>query len=285
MRRGIMMTMLSWLAIVVVGLVVLTVLIRWAERQAAFHPSPGPTPPPQPFQRFEVTTADGVQLVGWHADVDPEQPTLIYFCGNAGNVGDRADLLSGVVGRGLGIAAFNYRGTGESAGQPSEDGVYRDAEAVYDFLVESQGADSSRIIFWGHSIGGAVASELASRRPCSGLILESTFRSAKSMARRMLPWFPAGPFMTLKLDNEAALSRLELPVLLIHGTVDPVVPVSDSKALYEKAPGQKDLWLVEGAEHNDVYLVAGESFYRRITGFCLEAAGNPAREETGPADR
>lgn len=277
-----MSTILYWLVAIGVTLFLFILLIRWAEPRVAFHPIPGPTPPPPSFERFEVTTSDGIRLTGWRTMLEEGQPLLLYICGNAGSLADRSDLLEGATGRGIAVAAFNYRGTGESAGEPSEEGVYRDAEAVYDYLVGA-GAAPEEIVVWGHSIGGAVACELALRRPCAGLILESTFRSARAMAQRMIPFLPVGHVITLKLDNEKALSQLNLPVLFIHGTEDPVTPSDDSRRLYDLVRGDKELWLVEGAGHNDNYLTPDAEFYDRISRFARRIT---ASEPTArPADR
>ncbi|HUU45997.1 MAG TPA: alpha/beta hydrolase [Acidobacteriota bacterium] len=283
MKRKHMLTILYWLAAIGIALLFFTILIRWAEPRVAFHPVPGPTPPPPSFERFEVTTGDGINLTGWQTTIEPGRPVLLYICGNAGNLTGRHELLQGAAGRGIGIAAFNYRGTGESAGEPSEEGVYRDAEAVYDHLL-SAGAAPEDIVVWGHSIGGAVACELALRRRCAGLILESTFRSARVMAQRMIPWLPVGLFLTLRLDNEKALARLDLPILFIHGTADPVVPVDDSRYLHNLARGPKELWLVDGADHNDNHMAPDGEFYDRITRFAgrvAASAGSQARPDEG----
>jgi fermentation-respiration switch protein FrsA (DUF1100 family) len=235
----------------------------------AFYSVPRPTPAPGPFSSFEVTTSDGVRIVGWRTPLDRDLPVILYFCGNAGNLADRTELLMGFARHDCEIVAFNYRGTGESGGRPSEQGVYSDAEAVYDYITGSQGVDPDRLVLWGHSIGGAVACELAARQPCAGLVLESTFRSAKVMARRMMPVLPVGLLLTYRFDNEGSIGKIDEPILFIHGTHDRVVPKQDSEYLYSLASSPKDIWLVEMAGHNDIYNIAGERFYTRILDFIV----------------
>lgn len=262
-----MSIVIKWTLGILLALVLLKALVWWLQPRLAFYPRRGPTPAPGTFAAFEVTTADGETLHGWQLPADTNAPVVIYFCGNAGNLEDRSFLLSGFAGKGIGVVAFNYRGMGESSGSPSEDGVYSDAEAVYRHVTESQGIDPRRVVLWGHSIGGAVASWLATQKPCAGLILESTFRSAKVMAGRILPILPISPFLTYRFDNEQHMADLRVPVLLIHGLSDTIIPSGDSELLFTLAHDPKELWLIPQGGHNDLAETAGHTFYIRITDF------------------
>jgi fermentation-respiration switch protein FrsA (DUF1100 family) len=274
-RRKAMTILTQWILGAILALVVLKCLVLWLQPRLAFYSVPGPTPAPAPFHSFEVVTVDGVRVAGWQTPLGDDRPVLLYFCGNAGNLADRMDLLMGVARSQCGIVAFNYRGTGESMGSPSEKGIYRDAGAVYDYLTQGQSLDPARLVFWGHSIGGAVATELATRRECAGIILESTFRSAKLMARRMMPLLPIGLFLTYRFDNEGNIPRIQCPLLFIHGTEDHIVPKEDSEYLHRLAQSPKGIWLVDQAGHNDIYMAAGDEFYDRICAFATEAVGPP----------
>jgi len=203
-------------------------------------------------------------------------PVFLYMCGNAGSLADRYELMRGMEASGGAVIAFNYRGSGTSAGSPTESGVYLDAEAVYDYLVDTLRVSSGRVVFWGHSIGGAVATELARRRPCAGIVLEATFRSAREMAGRILPILPVGWLMSYRLDNESTIPTLDVPILFIHGTADQVIPVEDSKLLHGLTRRPAGLWLVEGANHNDLHLVTGPEFYRRLLDFGEDAISEAA---------
>lgn len=262
-----MSILIKWSLGVLLAGVLLKALVWWLQPRLAFYPRRGPTPAPPPFELFEVTTDDGERLQGWFLPPDSSGPVVVYFCGNAGNLVDRALLLSGFVGKGIGIAAVNYRGMGESTGSPSEDGVYSDAAAVYRFVTERHGVEPRRIVLWGHSIGGAVASWLAMQKPCAGLILESTFRSAKVMARRILPVIPTGLFLSYRFDNERHMPELHVPVLLIHGLSDTVIPSDDSQLLFSLAHEPKELWLIPQGGHNDLSETVGSAFFERITAF------------------
>lgn len=263
---------LQWILGIALGLVLLKLLVIWLQPRLAFYPSPGPTPPPPGLEAFSVTTPDGVRLTGWRTSLSTPGPVLLYCCGNAGNLLDRTMLLGGIAGHGGEIVAFNYRGYGLSTGSPSEEGVYRDAETVYALMTGEWGIEASRIVLWGHSIGGAVAGHLASTQQASALILESTFRSARVMASRLMPLLPAGPFLTYKLNNESHVRALQIPILFIHGTADRVIPPADTQHLFELATGPKEIWLVEGAGHNDLSDVAGGLFYERVLDFARRSA-------------
>jgi hypothetical protein len=257
----------KWFLGLLLVLAVLKALVWWLQPRLAFYPRRGPTPPPDPYVRFQTTTKDGISLTGWMMPPDSAKPVIIYFCGNAGNLSDRAALLSGFVGKAATVVAFNYRGMGESSGSPTEQGVYRDAAAIYLYVTETLGVDPRRVILWGHSIGGAVAAWLATEKPCAGLVLESTFRSANAMAKRMLPAIPTSLFLTYRFDNERHMRVLRVPVLFIHGTDDTIVPPDDSRHLYSLAPEPKELWVIPHGGHNDLSEVAGSSFCDRITSF------------------
>lgn len=268
-----MTQVLQWVAGLVIGVALLKLLVLWLQPRMAFYPIPGPTPPPEPLSQFTVTTVDGIEIRGWKSPLDEVGPVFIYSCGNAGSLADRDDLLRMFVRSGGQVVAYNYRGTGTSEGSPSEQGVYNDAQAVYDYVRDQLGVAEDRIVLWGHSLGGAVATELALRRPCRGLILEATFRSAKIMAGRMMPILPLSWLMTYRLDNEGAVPRLDVPIFFIHGTEDRVVPIDDSIALHQLARQPFDLWQIAGAGHNDNYIVAGDEFFDRIIGFGHDVVG------------
>jgi fermentation-respiration switch protein FrsA (DUF1100 family) len=271
-----MTIVLQWTLGILIAVGVLKLLVLYLQPRLAFYPIPGRTPAPPPFSSFEVVTSDNVRISGWKTDMADDEPVLLYFCGNAGNLADRAESLTEFARQECSIVAFNYRGTGESGGRPSEKGVYRDAAAVYDYMTDVLRVEPERIVFWGHSIGGAVATHLATRRGCAGLVLESTFRSAKVMAGRMMPLLPLRWFLSYRLDNEGNIPKIECPILFIHGTLDPVVPPEDSRRLYALAQAPADIWIIEGAGHNDNYVFAGDEFYRRICTFAASATGVPA---------
>lgn len=274
MRQFRQMTILWWIIGLVAAIAALKIIVVLVEPYMAFVPRPAATPPPPGFQAIELSTADGARLSGWRTEIPSEGAVFVYFCGNAGNLSDREDLMTRAHRSGMAIVAFDYRGTGQSQGRSTEQTSRQDAAAIYRFVTESLGVDPERLVLWGHSIGGAVAAELASNRSCGGIVLEGTFRSAVVMARRMLPFLPVGLFMTYRFDNEANVARLQCPILFIHGRQDMTIPSSDSEFLHGLATGPKELWLVETADHNDIYESAGSEFFARLVQFGQRVVGS-----------
>jgi uncharacterized protein len=174
--------------------------------------------------------------------------TVLYLRGNDGNLGREVDRLHALRRQGLPILAIDYRGYGQSSGPaPSESQVYEDATAAWDYLVRDKGVEPKRIILYGHSLGGAVAAELAFRRGrACGVVFEGTFTTMAEMGRLAYPMIPIDWLLSERFDTASKVARLELPMLFVHGTADEVVPVTMSERLYRAARGDKELVTVEG---------------------------------------
>jgi len=212
----------------------------------------------------------GIELHAWFFPHREPLATILFCHGNAGNISHRLDNVARLLRAGFQVLLFDYRGYGHSSGQPSEAGLYRDAANAWAHLGQRPDTgDAPRIIF-GRSLGGAVAVELAMRAqadtvPPDGLILESTFTSAHSMARLAFP-FPLPP-LPIKYDSLSKIGRLKTPLLVIHGQQDELIPIAEGRALFEAAPEPK-MWVpIPGAGHNDTYLVAGEAYFRQLAAF------------------
>ena len=212
-----------------------------------------------------LTPEPGVQLHAWFFP-HPEPLASLLFChGNAGNVSHRLENVAYLLQTGFQVLLFDYRGYGRSSGQPSEPGLYRDAAAAWAHLVgraETMGVP--RIVF-GRSLGGAVAVDLATRVAADGLVIESTFTSVHALARLV---FPAPlPALPVKYDSLSKIGRLEVPLLVIHGEEDELIPIAEGRALFEAAPGPKAWYPIPRAGHNDTYLVGGEAYFHRLADF------------------
>ena len=209
------------------------------------------------YRDLEFEAGDGERLHGWWIDAQGESRGHVLLChGNAGNVGDRiahAELLSAA---GFDVMLFDYRGYGRSSGRPDEDGTYRDARAARTCLLDQRGADPDRVVYLGESLGGAVAIELATAHPPAGLVLLSTFTSVRSVARKHYPFIPAAlvPDAYPSIDR---IRELHVPLLVLHGDNDDIVPLEQGQALYDAAPGPKQMRVLSGAGHNDVIDRAG----------------------------
>lgn len=216
------------------------------------------------YRDLEFGSDDGELLHGWWIEARRETRGHLLLChGNAGNVGDRvmhAELLTSV---GFDVMLFDYRGYGRSSGRPDEDGTYRDARAARSCLLSQDGVDPARVIYFGESLGGAVAIELATAHPPAGLALLSTFASVRAMARTHYGVIP----QALVPDAYPSLDRardLHVPLLVLHGDRDDIVPLDQGRALYEAAPGPKTMRILRGAAHNDVLDRAGTDLAAEI---------------------
>jgi fermentation-respiration switch protein FrsA (DUF1100 family) len=187
--------------------------------------------------------------------------TILWFHGNAGNISHRVELLERLH-RGLGtnLFIFDYSGYGLSRGRPSEQATSEDARAALAYLRARPDVDAERIVYYGKSLGAAVAVDLASEEPPYRLIVQSAFTSIADMARLHYPFLPIGPFLRTRYATADRIGRVRAPVLIIHGDADEVVPVAHARRLYEAAAEPKRLAIVAGAMHNDVITVGGQRY-------------------------
>jgi fermentation-respiration switch protein FrsA (DUF1100 family) len=201
------------------------------------------------IERVVWQNEDKILLYGFYHPPTTNQPTIVIFHGNAGNIGTRKTLMLKLIEQGYGVFMPEYRGYGGVSGQPSEKGLYEDAQSALKFL-KSQGIPYFNMILLGESLGSAVALEMAKKYPVSGVILQSPFTSLHALARLHYPW----NFLPLfdKFNNEEKIKDIHVPLLVIHGMQDELVPVEHGKSLYQKAidSPHKKLKLIEGAAHD-----------------------------------
>jgi len=215
---------------------------------------------------------DRTRLHAWYAPARQGRVTLLYCHGNAGNLSYAVDHIKGLVRLGVNVLIFDYRGYGRSQGKPDEAGLYKDANAAYQFLMHTGRGDPRQLIIYGQSLGGVVAAHLAARQKCAGLIVESSFTSAQDMARELYPWLPVRWLIKSRLDAAAAVGKVRAPVLVLHGTRDRTVPFRLGRRLFERAEEPKFFHGVENADHNDVYVVGGRSYYAKLEEFIFSLA-------------
>lgn len=253
-----------WALIALAGWGLLAVLAR----RMVFHPQRYPHQPYGPEASLKVedvwlTTSDGVRIHGWWRPSATGLATL-FLHGNAGRLDYRDDIPPLLARAGSGVLMIDYRGYGKSAGSPSIDTLWLDADAGYRFL-ESKGFSSKRIVLHGESLGCAVALELAARRPVAGAVLEAPFTSLSDMAATVIPVI--GRTLMSGLDSRSNIMHLRGPLLVVHGDSDEVVPYRMGEELYRLAPGPKKLYTVAGAHHNDLREVAGPGYADRLRDF------------------
>lgn len=210
------------------------------------------------------------KLHGWWlpAANRPSLGTLLYLHGRGFNIGANINQSYRFRQLGFSVLLIDYRGYGRSQGSfPSEYRVYEDAETAYNYLVKQRQLSPSEIFLYGHSMGGAVAVELAIAHPeAAGLIVQSSFTSMLDMVERysMMRLFPLRLLLTQKFDSLAKVKLLLIPVLFAHGTADPLIPSGMSKKLYAASPEPKKILLVPNAKHNNGDAFFNSSEYRQI---------------------
>jgi len=214
-----------------------------------------------------IKTEDSVTIHAWFAPAESAKATLVVSHGNAGNISHRYLLLRSLQRRGFNVLMYDYRGYGRSDGTPSEDGIYKDGRAAYDYAVTLPEVKPERVFLWGTSLGGAVAIDVATHRHVAGLILESTFSSATDVARVVYPFLPVQFFMHTKLNSIEKIKTLTIPTLVIHGARDSIVPIGLSRKLFNAANEPKDFYEIPNADHNDTFFVGGNEYFSRVDRF------------------
>jgi abhydrolase domain-containing protein 17 len=187
--------------------------------------------------------------------------TVIYSHGNGEDIGDDLPILESLRDAGFAVFAYDYRGYGTSTGSPSEQGVYEDAHAAYEYVTQTLHVPASHVIAFGHSLGAAAAIELAASRPVAGLIADAPFLSAFRVLTRVqiLPWD--------KFNNAARIRQVKCPVLVIQGKADGVIPWWHGQRIYELANQPKRFLWIDGAGHNDALVVAERQYLQAVSEF------------------
>jgi hypothetical protein len=226
-------------------------------------------------------TSDGLKLHGWFCSPHkgaggklapmPSEMTLLWFHGNAGNLSHRYDMIRMLSKLPAQIFIIDYRGYGRSEGEPSEEGLYLDARAAWDYLIEVKRIPKNRIIIFGKSLGGVAAIDLASKVEAAGLIVQSSFTSAADMAATIMPFIPSAMIKS-KMDSINKIASAHCPKLFIHSPADEVVPYKLGRRLFEAAPEPKQFYEVKGAGHNDTWLVGGDSYLETLRAFVRSCA-------------
>lgn len=222
-----------------------------------------------PYENIWLTTSDDVRIHGWLIPNIDSPATLLFLHGNAGNISHRLDNVKRLFDAGVQIFILDYRGYGQSDGRPSEQGTYNDASAAWQWLTDEIGGP---IVVFGRSLGGAVAAWLAAQPDVApaGLILESTFTRGRDVAAVLVPIPGLATMIPDFYPTLDHIERIEIPLLLIHGSDDELIAVSHARRLYEAASEPKSLYIVDGGRHNDTYVVGGNAYLRQLTKFIEE---------------
>ena len=231
----------------------------------------------QPAEAADVwlTTSDGLKLHGWFFATKkaPAVATIIFFHGNGGNISNVGWVGQLLSSRGFNVLLIDYRGYGRSEGEVAgEQGLYADADAGYLYVTQTRGVAPESVVLYGQSLGTAVAADLASRRQCAALILESGFSSASDLAANVLPLLPRRlHFLTRnRFESAGKLAGVNCPVLITHGDPDDTIPTEHGRRLFAAANEPKKLLIFPGAGHN-VFGSQGNEYLDVIADFVIQA--------------
>lgn len=251
------------------------VALLWSQqRRLIYFPTRGPVPPAATVlpgaQDVVLETSDGLRLGAWYLPAPGEGPAVLVANGNGGNRTARAPLAAALHRAGLSVLLFDYRGFGENSGTPSEEGLALDAAAARDWLAARAEVDEQRLVYFGESLGAAVAVRLAIEHPPAALVLRSPFTSLVDAGRVHYPWLPLERLLRDRYPSIDRIADLRAPLLVIAGDRDSIVPVSLSRRLFDAAPEPKRFVLIPGADHNDPLLFDGPQMIDEIVEFLRE---------------
>ena len=251
------MTTLKWILIVcIVGYLALGAVMYFAQRALMYFPETTRTPPAAAGlpQAEEVTldTADGERVIVWHVPPRDNKPVVLYFHGNGGNLSNWASILAAVARHGLAVVAFDYRGYGTSTGRPTEQGLYRDVDAVVERL-RTLPRRPLPVVYWGRSLGTTMAAYATTVAAPDGVILESGFPDARSVARTSPALALLAVFSSYRFPTADFMRRSvpPPPTLVMHGDRDSVVPIALGRALFTRINEPKTFATIRGGDHND----------------------------------
>jgi uncharacterized protein len=306
-----MRVVLMLLAVAVAVLLVVGLL--WSQqRRLIYLPAPRAVPPVAAVlpgaEEVSFPTEDGLRLDAWFvppaspASVSgglrgakpppllsppppppPPPPAVVVCNGNAGNRSLRAPLAAALARAGLAVLLFDYRGYAANPGRPTEDGLAADARAAQAYLAARPDVDPARLVYFGESLGAAVALRLAVERPPAALVLRSPWASLTEVGRRLYPWLPVSLLLADRYDSLGRVGRLAAPLLVVAGERDGIVPAAHSRRLFDAAPEPKRFVLLPGADHNDLDLLAGARLLEEVQAFLRDAGALGAPRSPGGA--
>ena len=218
------------------------------------------------YQDVEFVTDDDIKLHGWFIPNQNADKTLLFFHGNAGNISHRLESIDIFNRLGLNVFIIDYRGYGLSEGKITEKGSYRDAEAAWNYLVNTRGIKEGQIILFGRSLGASIAAWLASKKRPSSLVIESGFTSVPSMGQRLYPFLPVRWLTHFKYDTMRYVQSVSCPVLVAHSKDDEIIPYDEGRKLYDSANSPKHFLEMRGG-HNDGFMVSGKRYIDGLRDF------------------
>ncbi len=250
-------------------IVLLFMFVRFLEYKSLYYPFRNIEMTPEniglTYENVNIITEDGINITGWFIPSESPRATLLFTHGNGGNISHRLEKISIFNKLHVNTFIFDYRGYGSSSGSPSENGLYKDAQAAYRYLINDKKIPAAQIVGYGESLGGAVIIDLATGNELGGLIIESSFTSVRDMGQRVFPIIPTFLYKT-RFDSVSKIVNISSPLLSFHSQEDEIVPYELGKQLFEASSGSKLFVDLKGG-HNDAFLVSEELFISEIESF------------------
>lgn len=257
---------LSFIILVIAGILMIS-FFQKIENFFLYHPHQSLESNPEglsiKYENVQFTAKDNTKLHGWFFPPSSSDNSVILWAhGNAGNISHRIEnILLMRKNLDVGVFIFDYRGYGLSEGKPNEKGLYADMEGAYLWL--SKRIPENRIVLFGRSLGAAIATKLSiEKRSSQSLILESPFENTIEMGKRIFPFLPLRWLMKQKFDTKAIIHSVEIPLLLLHGDKDTIVPFQQGKNLFDLASEPKQFFQIKGANHNDTFSIGGKRYWQ-----------------------
>src|SRR5436190_8208120 len=245
----------------VILIIVLFLYAQMVRRRSMFAPARFPDGDwTTTAEDVHFKASDGVQLHGWLFRAG--EPLLIWFHGNAGNIAGRAPIAAELARRGISVLVFDWRGYGKSEGTPAESGLFKDALAAYDF------AHTDDVVLYGESLGGPFAAYVATKRKARCVIIENSFPSLAAIGNALYKPMPLGWFAPFSLTTSRWLNQAGLPVLVMHGKRDEVIPFALGMQLYNGLRVPKDLLVSETSQHDAIATTEPQRYYDAVVNFC-----------------
>jgi fermentation-respiration switch protein FrsA (DUF1100 family) len=257
-------------------LVLIFIFIRFLEYKSLYYPfrnielTPGDMG--LDYEDVSFKTKDGVQISGWFIPSEKSRAAFLFAHGNGGNISHRLEKIRMFHDLGIDTFIFDYRGYGKSEGRPSENGLYLDAEAAYEYLTKEKKVLPGRIVGYGESLGGAVVIDLAGKHEVGGIIIENGFTSVPDMARTIMPFIPTFVYKS-RFDSLSKVKKINVTKLIYHSRDDEVVPFEHGRKIFDNAPGPKNFIELKGG-HNEAFVISHEVYLKGIDMFIDSVLNN-----------
>ncbi len=208
------------------------------------------------MEEVEIKTANDETVIAWWHPPEESEKVVMFFHGNGSSVYDGRFIYQHLIEQGFGVLGAEYPGYPFSSGSPSQKGLVSAAIGQYEFIAE-QGISGEDIYLYGTSLGAGISAQLASQREIGKIVMEAPFNSMMDMVRMRMPLFAIPPFIRDKYYSDKALKDVSVPMLWIHGTADPVIPMKQGQKLYDGYQGPKRSLIINGGGHNNLWISGG----------------------------